>query len=58
VPPGGAVAWVLSDPSHEKFSETVEDSLLYDPATTVQRDRVGLVNLPGDGWTTMERIRR
>ena len=57
--PGAAgIVWIFSDTAYPRFGETVEDPLLVDPNATVERESVGLVNVPGDGWTTMERIRR
>ena len=52
------IVWLFSDTSYTSFGLPVPEELLIDPVAVVERQSVGLVNVPADGWTTMERIRR
>ena len=48
--------WVFSDPSHRQYGAAVPSALLLNPAASVTRGSVGLVDHDGPVWTTMERV--
>ena len=61
---GGAVGapaqvnaeWVFSDPSHRLYGSAVPTALLANPAASITRGSVGLVDHDGPAWATMERV--
>ena len=61
---GGAIAaavpvnaeWVFSDPSHRLYGSPVPTALLANPAASITRGSVGLVDHDQASWATMERV--
>ena len=50
--------WLHSDTAHEKFGRVVEPALLNVAGALLARDAVGLLNVAGEGWTSVEFVRR
>ena len=56
VPPTADAMWMYADPSHPKFSEEVDASLLAGGERVRVEDSVGLVKFTDDRWTFMELV--
>jgi hypothetical protein len=50
--------WVYSDTAHEKFGKKVEAAVMAPAGALVTRAAVGLLEVAGEGWTTVEFVRR
>ena len=50
--------WVYSDTAHEKFGKPVEAAILGTAGALLARGAVGLVEVPVEGWTAVEFVRR
>ena len=55
--PVGAALRMYADTGHERFGQAVEQDLLLQAARLVQRDGMGLLEVPEEGWTFVERVR-